>query len=203
MAPRFVDRQLSLPTGFAGFVIGLLMNRNNAKMNAFAVQQLTIAPTDHVLEIGFGGGGNLPRLIHHAGFVAGVDRSFDVVRRARKRFAAAVAAGRAGFRVGAVEALPFEAGAFQKACTVNTVYFWTSLAAGCAEIHRVLSSGGRVAIGFLPKERMERMRKAPDIFTLRTPDEVVGALQATGFADVRVTRPEPTTPWTVVLARRQ
>ena len=42
-------------------------------------------------------------------------------------FAEAVSAGRAEFRQGSVEALPFGAATFRKACTVNTVYFWTSL----------------------------------------------------------------------------
>jgi protein-L-isoaspartate O-methyltransferase len=32
-----------------------MMNRGIAKMNAFAVRQLELAPTDRVLEIGFGG----------------------------------------------------------------------------------------------------------------------------------------------------
>jgi arsenite methyltransferase len=202
MSPRFIDRQLSHPTGFAGFLICLLLNRTNARMNAFAVQQLGIGPGDRVLEIGFGGGVTLPALLQQAAFVAGVDRSRDVVQRAKQRFASAVQTGRADFREGSVEALPFDDGAFQKICSVHTVYFWTSLATGCAEIHRVLAPGGRVAMGFLPKERMDRMRKTPDIFTARTPDQVCDALRTAGFVDVSIQRPEPTTPWNVIVAAR-
>jgi SAM-dependent methyltransferase len=121
------------------------------------------------------------------------------VRRAKKRFAASVEAGRAEFREGAVETLPFEAGAFQKVCSVNTIYFWSSLEAGFGEIHRVLSPGGRVAIGFY---KFERMRVSPDIFTMRTPDEIIAALHGAGFADVCVKSPKPTTAWNVVVAAR-
>ena len=202
MPPRFIARQLSCPTGFFGRVMGLLMNRHNATMNGFAVRQLELTPTDRVLEIGFGGGVNLRSLIAGAALVGGVDRSQEMVRRAKARFAEAVSAGRADFRVGRVEELPFEGSWFGKACTVNTIYFWRSLDAGFAEIHRVLSPGGCLVVGFLPKERMDRMGMPIDIFTSRTPDEVDAALRGTGFTNVRVERPEPTTPWNVVVATR-
>ncbi len=42
-------------------------------MNAFAVRQLEVDPTDRILEIGFGGGVTLRYLIENSGFVAGVD----------------------------------------------------------------------------------------------------------------------------------
>ena len=154
-------------------------------MNAFAVKMLALKPDDRVLEIGFGGGVTLPALMTGAGFVAGVDRSADAVRWASSKYASAVAAGRADFREGNVETLPYDSAAFGKVCTVNTVYFWKSLEAGFAEIRRVLARGGRVVIGFLPKERMERMNMPSDIFTLRAPEDVVAALKTCGFGDIQ------------------
>ena len=130
MPPRFIARQLSHPTGFVGRIMGRLMNRHNAKLNAFAVQQLNLTSSDRVLEIGFGGGVTLPLLIKQAGFVGGVDRSIDMVKRAKAMFSDAVSSDRAEFRQGAVEALPFEVSSFGKVCTVNTIYFWSSLEAG-------------------------------------------------------------------------
>ena len=202
MPPRFIARQLSRPTGFFGRIMGQLMNIDNAKLNAYAVRQLDLTPSDRILEIGFGGGVTLPSLIAGAAFVGGVDRSREMVRRAKARFSEAVSAGRAIFREGNVEELPFEASSFGKVCTVNTVYFWSSLDAGFAEIHRVLSPGGRVVVGFLPKERMDRMGMPKDIFTSRAPEDVIAALTKAGFSDVRIERPEPTTPWNVLVATR-
>jgi len=178
------------------------MNLHNAKLNDFAVRQLDLTPSDRVLEIGFGGGVTLPSLIAVAAFVGGVDRSRDMVKRAGARFSEAVSAGRADFREGSVEGLPFGASSFGKVCTVNTVYFWRSLDVGFAEIQRVLSPGGRVVVGFLPKERMDRMGMPSDIFTSRAPDDVVAALTNAGFMDVRVKRPQSTTPWNVIVATR-
>jgi len=200
VAPRFVARQLSHPRGFFGRIIARLMNRHNAAMNAFAVQQLELTLADRVLEVGFGGGVTLPRLLQHAGFVAGLDRSRDVVARASRIFSQAVANGRAIFLDGAVESLPFASASFGKVCTVNTIYFWHSLEAGFREIRRVLTSEGRVVVGFLPKEWMDKLNMPTDIFTARTPEEVTAALIAAGFTGVRVERPKPTTAWNVIVA---
>jgi len=198
--PYFIARQLAHPRGFPGHIIGRLMNRHNARMNAFAVRMLELQLSDRVLEIGFGGGVSLKPLLDAGAYVAGVDRSRGMVRRARSNFSAAVSEGRADFHQGDVEALPFGAGSFGKACTVNTIYFWKSLEAGFAEIRRVLSPNGRLVVGFLPKDRMERLGVPKDIFALREPAEVVSALMSAGFKHVRVERPVPATPWRVVIA---
>jgi SAM-dependent methyltransferase len=201
MTPRFIARQLSHPTGLLGGLVGRLMNRRNAAMNAFAVQQLELQPADRVLEIGFGGGVNLAALLESSAFVGGVDPSRWVVERARASFADAVKADRADFRLGSADSIPF-ASPFQKVCTVNTVYFWKSLYAGFAEIRRVMEPGGRVAIGFLPKQWMDRMGLAPDIFTPRTPEEIATAMSRAGLTEVRLARPRPSTAWAVMIATR-
>ena len=182
--------------------MGWLMNRHNARMNAFAVQQLDLCPCDRVLEIGFGGGVTLPHLINGSSFVGGVDLSREMVEWAQANYSTAVTAGRAEFREGSVEAIPFDTASFGKACTVNTVYFWFSLNAGFTEIHRVLAPGGRLVVGFLPKEWMDRLGHPPDIFTARTSGEVVAALTGSGFKHIHVERPDPTTRWNVIVATR-
>jgi ubiquinone/menaquinone biosynthesis C-methylase UbiE len=202
MTPRFIARQLSRPSGFLGLVIGRLMNRNNAQMNTFALRQLGLTSGDRVLEIGFGGGLMLAPLNDRAAFVGGVDRSELMVRRANARFRDAIRGGRADFREGTVEAIPFQAASFTKVCTVNTVYFWKSLDAGFARIHRVLSPGGRLAVGFRTKEQMDHRGLPADIFTPPTDQSVIDSLLRSGFGDLRVERPQPTTPWSVVLASR-
>jgi arsenite methyltransferase len=175
------------------------MNRRNAAMNAYAVEQLDLQPTDRVLEIGFGGGVTLPSLISAAAFVVGVDPSADVVRAAIEQHGTSE---RLQFRQGEVEALPCAPGEFSKACTVNTIYFWRALDAGFSQIHRVLAEGGRVAVAFLPKAKMAAMNMPPDIFTLRDPDDVVAAMQQAGFRDIRVERPQPSTAWNAILGTR-
>ena len=202
MAPRFVAQQLSHPSGFLGSVIRFLMNRTNARMNAFALEKLGISQEDRVLEIGFGGGLLLPQLIGRVAMVCGLDRSQQAVDVANTRFARAVRDGRAEFHKGAIESLPFADDRFNKAITVNTVYFWKSLPVGFGELRRVLSSGGLSVIGFLPKEFMDQMNMPPDIFTPRTPDEMVAAMNGAGFKNVRIERPDATTKWCLAIATK-
>ncbi|ESY65254.1 hypothetical protein X742_23250 [Mesorhizobium sp. LNHC232B00] len=158
---------------------------------------------DRVVELGFGGGTVLSRLLEGALFVCGVDRSKGVVDAAARRFADAVNAGRAEFRVGTVESLPFPDATFDKALSVHTVYFWQSLKAGSAALGRVLKPGGRVVLGLLPKVHMDRMNMPADIFTAREPDEVIAALQDAGFSETEVRRPSSETAWLVATGVRR
>ncbi|HET9537694.1 MAG TPA: methyltransferase domain-containing protein [Mesorhizobium sp.] len=80
-----------------------------------------------------------------------IETAFDVPHVVILPSAKAITDRRGDFREGSVVAIPFEAATFGKVCTVNTVYFWSSLDAGFAEIRRVLAPCGRVVIGFLPK----------------------------------------------------
>ena len=109
---------------------------------------------------------------------------------------------RAHFHRGGVEAMPFADASFDKVITCNTVYFWTSLTAGMAEIARVLAPGGRVVIGFLPKERMDRMNMPADIFTSCTPEDIQRAMAAAGLTNPRIEKPTPATAWAVAVAQR-
>ena len=202
MAPRFIARQLAFPRGLLGQLMMRLMNLHNVSMNQYAVRQLDISPADRVLEIGFGGGVALPLLMARAAFVSGIDRSREAVERARAQYSEAVRAGRAKFEEGSVQALPFEPASFNKVLTVNTVYFWLSLDTGFREIHRTLTPGGRAVVGFLPKDRMDRMNMPPEIFTTRSPEEVAAALSAVGFSEIRLERQKSTTPWIVAVGSR-
>ncbi|TPI28265.1 class I SAM-dependent methyltransferase [Mesorhizobium sp. B3-2-1] len=202
MAPRFIAKQLSWPAGIAGWLIREGMNRGNARLNSYALEQLQLVPEDRVLEVGFGGGAAVPGLVRGASFVCGVDRSPDVVSAAARRFADAVRAGRAEFYVGAVEKLPLRDATFDKALSVHTVYFWQSLKAGSAELARVLRPGGRIVLGFLPKAHMDRMNMPADIFTPREPDEITAALQGVGFSETEVRKPNSETAWAVATGIR-
>lgn len=80
-----------------------------------------------MLEVGFGGGVLLPRLLVTAAFVYGLDRSSDTLEAARREFSDSVRSGRARFNQGAVETIPLPDASFDQAITVHTIYFWRSL----------------------------------------------------------------------------
>lgn len=198
--PRFVARHLAHPRGFFGWFVGKLMNRHNRRLNAFAVQLLSLKRSERVLEVGFGGGVAIPALLARAGYVAAVDQSLRMVEDASVRFCYALDSHRMTVQVADVESLPFPDKGFHKACTVNTVYFWKSLEPAFQEIRRTLVVGGKLAVGFLPRDAMVRMGFPLDIFTPRGPEEVVGALKNAGFRTALVMKLDEKSAWCVVLA---
>src|SRR5919198_76844 len=92
LAPAFFH-----PRGLTGSAAGGVMGHrsSNLQRNRWAVDLLDIQPTDQVHEVGFGPGvaiaGGAERAV--AGRVVGVTPSRFLVRRARRRNAAAVRAG--------------------------------------------------------------------------------------------------------------
>lgn len=156
---------------------------------------------DRVLEIGFGGGGLLAELVERVSFVGGVDRSTTMIDCAKVRFADAIAQGHAEFRDGRAEAVPFGAAAFDKVCTVNSVWFWRSLENGFAEAARVFAPGDRIVVGFPPPDRKD-VAMPGDVFTPRTADEVIEALAGAGFDDLGVVRPDAARGWNLIVGQR-
>ena len=201
MPPRFVAEQLAHPRGIRGWLVRRGMNRGNARANAFAVDQLDLHSGDEVLEVGFGGGVNVQRLLNSGAVVTGIDRSSDAVRAANRQFARARSAGRASFQLGQVESLPFADGSFSKAITVHTVYFWTSLERGFGELYRCLKPNGVMVVGFVPKAQMDRMGMPADLFTPREPEGLLEAALEAGFS-VEARRTDGSEPWMALIGHK-
>lgn len=142
----------------ADLLLAPLWNRRNAALNDAALGALTLSADDRVLEVGFGGGYLLERMATVAtrGLVAGVDVSPGMVRRCRRRFGAALKAGVMDVRCAPAGRLPFGDGAFGKAVSVNSLFYWSDAAAGMRELARVLAPRGRLVICLTCRECLEK-----------------------------------------------
>jgi ubiquinone/menaquinone biosynthesis C-methylase UbiE len=160
------------------------------------VDLLDVASGDRVLEVGFGPGVALAALLTRAteGFVAGVDVSESMVRQARSRYAAAIAAGRLDIRVGDAISLPYDEAAFDKVCGTHVIYFWRDPVATVRELRRVLRPGGILALAY--QERPVAARALIQAGAkLYGSGEVERVVWRAGFADVHVeTLPAPKGP---------
>jgi len=188
MLARWLARQLANPVGIGGAIVGHLMNRSNAEMNRRAVELLEVRASHAVLDVGFGGGLTFRALLARAaeGIVAGVDPSADMVAAARRRLANPVAAGRLRLEVGTVERLPFDDATFDRAVSVNTIYFWPDVAAALREVRRVLRPDGVLVLGYRPAHRLRRTSFARHGFRLLEDEEVLDHLASAGFETLAV-----------------
>lgn len=179
----YIVSQFGHPRGPVGRLVGAIMAYENRERNLWAVKQLDVQPDDHVLEIGFGPGLAIREVASLAtrGLAAGVDHSEVMVQEARKRNAAAVAAGKVDLRQGTAAALPFGDASFDKVFTVNSVHHWPDRAAGLREILRVLKPGGTVAV-------IEQSHAKSYDEGRPGGDELVRYLEECGFQNIRVTQ---------------
>lgn len=180
--------QLAQPTGLAGKLMGFGMARENRRLVEWTLDLLATQPTDHVLEIGFGRGVSVQRVVKQAseGLVAGIELSETMLNEARKLNSAAIASGRADLRLGNVASLPFENGYFDKAFAVNVLYFWEDPIVALQEMKRVIKPGGCIALGFIDKEGLKQQKFAQTgVLTLYSDAEAMRLLRESGFSSVR------------------
>lgn len=187
---RFLARQLGRPSGWFGrLVMAPLLNHGNRELLTAGLAQLEVAPDHAFLDVGFGGAATLSRLLRagHRGSLTGVDFSEDMVRRAERRFARPIAAGRLQVAVGDVVAMPLPDAAFDRVLTANTVYFWPDLEGSFRSIARVLRPEGRLVVAFTGADKMREFeRVARHGFMPRHPEDIEQALLAAGFGDVSI-----------------
>ena len=188
MLRRFLARQFARPSGRVGrWLIAPWLDRINQGMNELTFQLISARSGDRIVEVGFGGGGLMAAILaRSAAEVIGVDISEEVVARGRRRFRREILAGRARVMAGSAESLPLPHGEFDKACSLNSIYFWEQPARAMREFARVLRPGGKLVLGF---EAPETLRAWPGHrFGFRVYDapEVVALAEATGFGDAQV-----------------
>jgi ubiquinone/menaquinone biosynthesis C-methylase UbiE len=177
-----LSQQLRHPRGWLGARLGPLMNRENEGINSLALEHLKIESGQHVMEIGFGGGALLQRFLASAGsgIVTGVEMSQTLLNQARS----SPHLRPAMLCEGTIESLPFADAAFDRICTVNTIYFWKNPSQGVLEVLRVLKPGGRFTIGFHTEADLRRTGVSGRVFRFHDAEEVESLLADHGFVSI-------------------
>jgi SAM-dependent methyltransferase len=124
---KIVGRQARKPSGWFGKMLyGHMAAWGHRPLTNWATSFMNIQPSDHVLDVGCGGGmaSKLIAQIAVDGFVAGIDHSEDMLQQALKRNAAAIRAGRVEVRHGNVSALPYDDNSFDKVMKRQTGRKW-------------------------------------------------------------------------------
>ena len=183
MITRFLARQFARPSGLLGrWWIAPWLDRISRNMNRLALRQLAPAGEEAIVEIGFGGGALLGDILRAAqGRVAGVDISAVAIARARRRFR------RFGDRLELLQAspdyLPLPDAAFDKAVSVNSLYFWPDMASAFAELARIVRPEGRLVLCFEPPEELRKWPGHIHGFRAWSADQLVVLAEPAGFVD--------------------
>jgi ubiquinone/menaquinone biosynthesis C-methylase UbiE len=108
---------------------------------------------------------------------------------ASKRNANAISEGRVKLHRAAGGALPFDDGAFDKACTVATMYVIADPSAVFREMYRVLKPNGLAAVTFPVREKFMRFKPAQTKgFYLHELTDLEAAFRDAGFVESRTER---------------
>lgn len=148
-----IRAQFRKPSGPLGWIVGWAMDVKNGGRSQWALGLLAPQPGERIVEVGFGPGADVSRLLDavgSAGLVAGIDASEVMVRYASGKNRRAVEEGRALLRQAVLDDLPDFGTTFDAAYSVNCAQFWPDLAAGLAILRRVVRPGGRAVIAVQP-----------------------------------------------------
>lgn len=188
MNPENLASQLRRPSGRDASDVGRRMNEANRAVNHECIALLQITQADRVLEIGPGNGAFASDIASSAEGVCytGLDWSAEMVAEAGRLNEELIRQGRARFREGSADRLPFPSDSFDKVLTVHTLYFWEHPDRNLAEIHRVLKPGGLFCMAFGDRAFMKDLPFVPYGFTLYDVARAETILRETGFGILNV-----------------
>jgi ubiquinone/menaquinone biosynthesis C-methylase UbiE len=118
----------------------------------WAVDQLRVRPTDHVLEIGCGNGVAASLICARltTGHLTAIDRSATAIAAARKRLGEHLDAGRVSLLAGSLAGATLRAREFDRALAVNVNVFWLEPEAALEVLARAMKPNGLLCLVYQP-----------------------------------------------------
>lgn len=175
--------QFRKPQGPLGQLAGFIMatRPSNRERNAWTVGLLRLEPWHTVLEIGCGPGLALKACAAQvtSGRVVGIDHSEAMVRQARRRLDAEIAAGIAEARVASLAEFAAEPRGYDRILSLNVVQFLPDMEQGFRQIHRCLAERGQVVTTFQPRSSRPTREQALDMAR-----RIEAAMLETGYAEI-------------------
>jgi ubiquinone/menaquinone biosynthesis C-methylase UbiE len=180
---RYIAKQLGNPAGFGGKLIFSVMNRQNRPLYNETIRLLVLSNSDSVLDIGCGNGYVLNMIAHQYDCkLTGIDISTNIIENASKRNHKFVQDGKLTFSSQNVNVMSFADSFFEKAYTINTVYFWENLETAMSEIWRVLKPNGIFINTLFSDEKLSQFSHTRFGYKRYTIEELTSVGNNLGFA---------------------
>jgi ubiquinone/menaquinone biosynthesis C-methylase UbiE len=182
---RFFSEQARKPTGLFGrLVMSIIFDKGNANINRFVYELMSVRKDDHILEIGFGTGKLIYKMAKRIdkGLIEGVDFSSTMVSIAQRRNKKHIAKGKVKIIKGDFDEISFQKESFNKACSVNTIYFWPEPENTTKNIADILKPEGMFVVAFEDIAQLEQKQLSNEVFRLYSKDDVKNLLINAGFS---------------------
>ncbi len=179
---KYIAAQFGNPTGLGGKFSTFIMNRLNQKQYNAVMENMDIQKTDFLLDIGFGNGYLISRLRKkNPKKIYGIEISEDMLHWVSAKNRKAIEQQKIELLLADVQALPFENSSIDKACTVNTVYFWQDISKSFAEIKRVLKPNSIFINVLYAKQWLDKLPMTQYGFSKYTLEEIENLTRENGF----------------------
>ena len=178
----YIAKQFSRPSGLGGKLVCHIMNRQNSPLYEETIRLLPLSGTDSVLDIGCGNGYVMNMLARQCdGMFTGIDTSASIIEAALWRNRGFVKSGKMKFLCQNACEMSFADCSFEKAYTINTVYFWENLSGTMAEIRRVLIPNGLFINTLYTNETLSRFSHTQIGYRRFTVEQLISAGVKAGF----------------------
>ena len=183
---RLIGSQFRKPSGFLGKIISKIMTKGNIPDYDKMIPELNIQQNDKILEIGYGRGLGVFRILtEYDCHVTGIDFSdvmFKAATKINKKF---IDNGKAGLNYGDFLEMEITPGLFDKVFCLHVIYFWDNLLIPFSRILTILKEGGAFCTFMANIDYMKKVKFTKDgIFNKYSIDKVVGDLNSTGFKNI-------------------
>ena len=182
MLDKFIAKHLSKPKGNSGKVVSFFMNRQNHRIYEKTIDIIAVKDGESILDMGCGNGYVLNLIAEkHSGHFTGIDISDSIIAAANRRNKVYINNGIMKFYCQNLDNMGFSDGTFDKAYTINTVYFWKSLEVAMAEIKRVLRHNGVFYNTLFSNETLDRFSFTKNGYKKFSREQLTNAGKDAGF----------------------
>jgi ubiquinone/menaquinone biosynthesis C-methylase UbiE len=183
---EFIDNHYKTPKGIIGTYIGEKMVRQHKTETNWTLELMNIQQGDRILELGCGAGYAIKLILEKnlAEEIVGLDISPTIIRSARMRNKKAISEKRVILIQANFNKLPFHNENFNTIFSIQTIYFWTEIAATLSEIFRVLKPNGVLILTFSDGKEDETWEGIRGI----TENQVIPSMMNVGFKDISYDR---------------
>jgi len=186
---RTVTAQLANPSGELGAEISIKMNDTNAFITARTIEALAPSPGDCIVEIGPGNGAlscGLVQTIGAEGRYLGIEISEEMAQVCKKMLRD-ISEARINVHAGDCDTASVANASITGLMAVNVLYFVEDLDGLLARIRPWFKPHGRCVFGIRPARTLESLRFHDFGYHIRSPEEIIDAMQAQGFGEISMT----------------